>query len=126
AGVTVGGIPLAKPDRACGRGRKISALPASALAQRLIWRRGMGMRSQDEANATGALLRLHLLRHGETQHSRQDRFCGHIYADLTPDGWRMAEAFGRRWAFHPTRPCWRAIYTSPRRRTIDMATPFAD
>jgi len=84
------------------------------------------MRWNDDEESPAAPLRLHLLRHGETEHSRQDRFCGHIDAELTPDGWRMAEAFGRRWAYHPTRPRWRAIYTSPRRRTIAMAAPFAD
>jgi probable phosphoglycerate mutase len=67
-----------------------------------------------------------LLRHGETEHSREDRFCGRIDATLTPDGWRMAEAFARRWANHPSRPSWRAVYTSTRRRTVAMAAPFAD
>lgn len=74
----------------------------------------------------GTPLRLHLLRHGETEHSREDRFCGRIDAALTPDGCRMAEAFGRRWAHHPARPSWRAVHTSPRQRTIAMAAPFAD
>jgi broad specificity phosphatase PhoE len=84
-----------------------------------------GMRLANEGE-WGAPLRLHLLRHGETEHSRQDRFCGRIDAPLTPEGWRMAEAFARRWAYHPTRPSWRAIYTSTRRRTVVMAAPFAD
>jgi probable phosphoglycerate mutase len=70
-------------------------------------------------------LSLHLLRHGETELSREDRFCSAIDADLTDAGRRMAEAFTACWAHHLTRPSWRAIYTSARRRTIDTAAPFA-
>ena len=84
------------------------------------------MSSTSVGEKPGTPLRLHLLRHGETEHSRLDRFCGRIDAPLTPDGWRMAEAFARRWAHHPTRPSWHAVYTSTRRRTIAMAAPFAD
>ena len=70
-------------------------------------------------------LTLHLLRHGETELSREDRFCGAIDADLTDAGRRMAQAFTACWARHLTRPAWRAIYTSERRRTIETAAPFA-
>jgi probable phosphoglycerate mutase len=84
------------------------------------------MSSIGVAREPGTALRLHLLRHGETEHSRLDHFCGRIDSPLTPDGWRMAEAFARRWARHATRPRWCAVYTSTRRRTIAMAAPFAD
>jgi len=69
------------------------------------------------------LLSLHLLRHGETDFSRQDRFCGAIDAELTEDGDRMAEAFAARYDNPSHR--WRAIYTSTRRRTIATAAPLA-
>jgi probable phosphoglycerate mutase len=70
-------------------------------------------------------LKLHLLRHGETELSRQDRFCGMLDAELTRDGHRMAEAFAARWARHPSGPIWRAIYISTRRRAMETAAPFA-
>jgi len=70
-------------------------------------------------------LNLHLLRHGETALSRQDRFCGMLDVELTRDGHRMAEAFAARWARHPSRPIWRAIYISTRRRAMETAAPFA-
>src|SRR6201999_404068 len=70
-------------------------------------------------------LNLHLLRHGETELSRQDRFCGMLDAELTRDGHRMAEAFAARWTRHPSRPIWRAIYISTRRRAMETAAPFA-
>jgi probable phosphoglycerate mutase len=69
------------------------------------------------------LLSLYLLRHGETEFSLQDRFCGAIDADLTDAGYRMAEAFADCYGPRPLR--WSAIYTSTRRRTIATAAPFA-
>ena len=70
-------------------------------------------------------LRLHLLRHGETEHSRDDRFCGDIDAPLTTAGQRMAEAFAERWGHRAAESTWRGIYTSSRRRAIDTAAPLA-
>jgi probable phosphoglycerate mutase len=70
-------------------------------------------------------LNLHLLRHGETDLSRQDRFCGMLDTELTRDGHRMAEAFAARWARHASGPIWRAIYISTRRRAMETAAPFA-
>jgi probable phosphoglycerate mutase len=64
-----------------------------------------------------------LLRHGETEFSLHDRFCGTIDADLTDAGHRMAEAFAAGYGQRPMR--WSAIYTSTRRRTIATAAPFA-
>ena len=70
-------------------------------------------------------LKLHLLRHGETDLSRQDRFCGMLDAELNRDGHRMAEAFAARWARHESGPVWRSIYISTRRRAMETAAPFA-
>jgi probable phosphoglycerate mutase len=70
-------------------------------------------------------LNVHLLRHGETELSRQDRFCGMLDVELTRRGHRMAEAFAARWARHPSGPIWRAIYISTRRRAMESAAPFA-
>jgi probable phosphoglycerate mutase len=67
------------------------------------------------------VLSLHLLRHGETDFSRQDRFCGNIDADLTTVGHQMAEAFADVYG----RFGWQGIYTSTRRRTIATAAPLA-
>jgi len=66
-------------------------------------------------------LNLYLLRHGETEFSRGDRFCGDIDAPLTAAGELMAERFADAYGdMH-----WRAIITSTRRRTIATASPLA-
>jgi alpha-ribazole phosphatase len=67
------------------------------------------------------VLRLHLLRHGETEFSRSDRFCGNIDAPLTEAGQLMGEQFADAHARTP----WRAIVTSTRRRTHATAEPLA-
>jgi len=67
------------------------------------------------------VLNLYLLRHGETEFSRGDRFCGDIDAPLTPAGLRMGELFADAYAELPGR----AIVTSTRRRTIATAAPLA-
>ncbi|HVR64402.1 MAG TPA: histidine phosphatase family protein [Polyangia bacterium] len=66
--------------------------------------------------------KLFLLRHGETEFSRRDRFCGDIDAALTPEGLAMARAFAD--ANRDRR--WRAIVTSTRRRTMETAAPIAE
>jgi probable phosphoglycerate mutase len=68
------------------------------------------------------VLNLYLLRHGETEFSRGDRFCGDIDAPLTEAGARMGDAFAA--AYGDLR--WRAIVTSTRRRTIATAAPLAE
>src|SRR4029079_1814104 len=68
------------------------------------------------------VLNLYLLRHGETEFSRSDRFCGDIDAPLTAAGQLMAERFAD--AYGDRR--WRAIVTSTRRRTITTAAPTAE
>jgi len=67
------------------------------------------------------VLSLYLLRHGETEFSHQDRFCGCIDAPLTSDGHEMAALFAEAYGDRP----WRSIVTSTRSRTIDSAAPLA-
>ena len=56
------------------------------------------------------MLSLYLLRHGETEFSRSDRFCGDIDAPLTDAGVLMAEQFADAYDdLH-----WRGIITSTR------------
>ena len=68
------------------------------------------------------MLSLFLLRHGETEFSRGDRFCGHIDAPLTAAGQTMGRLFADGYAGLP----WRAVITSTRRRTVATAEPLAD
>ncbi len=67
------------------------------------------------------MLSLYLLRHGETEFSQRDRFCGRIDAPLTPDGHAMAMQFAAAYGNLD----WRAIVTSTRARAIDSAAPLA-
>jgi broad specificity phosphatase PhoE len=67
------------------------------------------------------VLSLFLLRHGETEFSHQDRFCGRIDAPLTPDGRLMAARFAQAYGSLD----WEAIVTSTRRRAIESAAPLA-
>ena len=66
-------------------------------------------------------LRLYLLRHGETEFSRQDRYCGHIDAPLTKTGRAMAMRVAHCYGLLP----WRAILTSTRARAAATAEPLA-
>ena len=54
------------------------------------------------------MLSLYLLRHGETEFSQNDRFCGRIDAPLTADGQEMAVQFAAAYGDLQ----WRAITTS--------------
>lgn len=67
------------------------------------------------------MLSLYLLRHGETEFSRGDRFCGDIDAPLTAVGALMGQMFADAYGDVP----WRAIVTSTRRRTQATAQPMA-
>jgi alpha-ribazole phosphatase len=67
------------------------------------------------------VLSLYLLRHGETEFSREDRFCGQLDVPLTDDGRRMAACFAEAYGDLP----WRAIVTSTRARTYETALPLA-
>jgi probable phosphoglycerate mutase len=68
------------------------------------------------------VLRLFLLRHGETEFSRHERFCGSIDAPLTAAGRKMGQLFADSYVSVP----WRAIITSTRRRAVATAQPLAD
>jgi probable phosphoglycerate mutase len=67
-------------------------------------------------------VRLHFLRHGETQSSQSGSFCGILDLDLTPEGHDMAADFAR--AYRALR--WEAAYCSPLRRALDTALPLCD
>ena len=67
-------------------------------------------------------LRLYLLRHGQTEASRSNVFCGRrLDPALTDEGASMAAAFATAYRDLP----WSAIYASPLRRAIATATPLA-
>ena len=66
---------------------------------------------------------LYLLRHGQTDLSRKDSFCGSgLDPDLTAEGLEMARAFAAAYRAKP----WRAIYSSNLRRAIASARPLCD
>ncbi|HEY0379212.1 MAG TPA: histidine phosphatase family protein [Pyrinomonadaceae bacterium] len=67
-------------------------------------------------------LTLYFLRHGQTELSREDVFCGSgSDPELTADGLAMAESFAAAYRSKP----WRAIYSSPLRRAVATARPLA-
>ncbi|BDA73204.1 phosphoglycerate mutase [Rivularia sp. IAM M-261] len=67
-------------------------------------------------------LTLYFLRHGQTECSRSNSYCGSIDPELTPDGMEMAQVFADTYAsMH-----WKAIFSSPMRRTIATAKPLCD
>ena len=69
------------------------------------------------------LLRLHLLRHGQTNASRGNLFCGRrLDPSLTEEGLLMAQSFAA--AYRDRR--WAGIYSSPLRRALTTAQPLAD
>ncbi|MBE9206548.1 histidine phosphatase family protein [Nostoc sp. LEGE 06077] len=65
-------------------------------------------------------LHIYFLRHGQTEYSRNNAFCGSIDSELTPEGFDMAEAFAS--AYQSL--AWAAIFCSPMRRTIATAKPL--
>jgi probable phosphoglycerate mutase len=67
------------------------------------------------------MLELYLIRHGQTDFSRENRFCGSIDPPLNDVGLRMADAFGAHYADRP----WAAIYTSPSQRARRTAAALA-
>ena len=68
-------------------------------------------------------LTLYFLRHGQTELSREDSFCGSgLDPGLTEEGREMAHAFAEAYLSAP----WRAIYTSSLQRTIATAKPLCD
>lgn len=68
-------------------------------------------------------LTIYLLRHGQTELSREDSFCGSgLDPELTSDGLKMAQAFTDAYRNTP----WRAIYSSSLQRSIATAQPLCD
>jgi len=68
-------------------------------------------------------LTLYFLRHGQTDLSRKDSFCGSgLDPELTAEGLEMAQAFAAAYRAKP----WRAIYSSSLRRAITSAQPLCD
>jgi broad specificity phosphatase PhoE len=67
-------------------------------------------------------LRLHLLRHGQTNASRGNLFCGRrLDPLLTDEGIAMAESFAA--AYRNVK--WCALYSSPLTRAVTTAAPLA-
>jgi broad specificity phosphatase PhoE len=67
-------------------------------------------------------LTLYLLRHGQTELSREDNFCGAgLDPELTPQGWEMAQAFTAAYSAK----VWSAIYSSNLRRSVAIAQLFS-
>src|SRR5579872_7144566 len=67
------------------------------------------------------MLTLHFARHGQTDHSRENRFCGTTDAPLNEVGMKMAEALATR--YRPGELT--AIYASPLLRTRQTAEAVA-
>lgn len=66
---------------------------------------------------------LHLLRHGQTELSREDTFCGSgLDPELTQEGLEMAQAFTATYKAQP----WSAIYSSNLRRCLATAQLLSD
>ena len=72
------------------------------------------------------MLSLYLVRHGQTDYSLHNRFCGSVDPPLNATGLAMAEALGARYGGGPTAgEPWRAIYTSQMVRAQQTAHPTA-
>lgn len=68
-------------------------------------------------------LSLYLLRHGQTELSRADNFCGSgLDPELTPEGLQMAQAFAASYRSKS----WSAVYCSNLKRSIATAQPLCD
>ena len=69
------------------------------------------------------LLRLHLLRHGQTGASRANLFCGRrLDPTLTDEGRAMAASFADAYRDRT----WAGIYSSPLGRAVTTAQPLAE
>lgn len=67
-------------------------------------------------------LTLYFLRHGQTEWSRNNAFCGSLDPELTPDGMEMASSFASSYSSTP----WEAIFCSPMQRTLATARPLCE
>ena len=65
--------------------------------------------------------RITLVRHGETEYNRTNRYMGRLPGGLTPEGRMQAERTGRRLA----RDGADALYSSPLERTVETAAFLA-
>jgi broad specificity phosphatase PhoE len=65
-------------------------------------------------------LNLYFLRHGQTEFSRSNSFCGSTDAELTSDGLEMAQTVADYYSSTP----WKAIFSSPMRRTLATVKPL--
>src|SRR6267143_1062318 len=79
--------------------------------------------STQSSSSQSMSLSLYLLRHGQTELSREDSFCGSgLDPELTPDGREMAQAFSDAYQAKS----WIAIYSSSLRRALATAQPLCD
>lgn len=67
-------------------------------------------------------LMIYFLRHGETTASQAGSYCGTLDPDLTPAGYKMAEAFADAYKSLP----WVAVFSSPLRRAVATAKPLCE
>ncbi len=67
------------------------------------------------------ITRVHLVRHGETVLSAEDRFAGATDVELSDEGRRQVACLGERLASERIA----AVYASPMRRTLDTAAAIA-
>lgn len=65
--------------------------------------------------------RLYTVRHGQTDYSLADRFCGSVDVPLNAQGLEMATAIADGYSDIP----WTAVYCSPRTRTRQTVEPLA-
>lgn len=68
-------------------------------------------------------LSLYLLRHGQTEYSRDNAFCG---AGINPDLTSMGQDMARQFAEAYKATTWQAIYCSPLKRAMQTAKPICD
>lgn len=67
-------------------------------------------------------LTIYFLRHGQTESSRDNLFCGAgLDPELTSAGREMAESFANAYQ----KISWQALYTSPQKRALTTAQPIA-
>ncbi|MBC8070693.1 MAG: histidine phosphatase family protein, partial [Deltaproteobacteria bacterium] len=67
------------------------------------------------------MTRVHLVRHGSTVLSAEDRFAGATDVELSDEGRRQVACLGERLAHEPIVH----VYASPMRRTLDTAAAIA-
>lgn len=67
-------------------------------------------------------LKIYFVRHGQTASSLENQFCGDLDSELTDDGAQMAQSLAQAYSSLP----WKAVFSSPMRRTIATAKPLCD